>query len=337
MTLMAPLEIEPTNGKVAEILHRRPSATSRGDRVITWSDAHHIAHMAAAQTVGRFSVDVTGVSVDVFEAIRASRTILMFQQMPRLFGAYIAEEGSAPGIIINSGLPRAARRHTGAHELGHAQLGHTTSVDDGITIDSVIADETDAIPLANHRRIWSDQEKVAEAFASWFLMPTRVVRNALKVLGTTKPKSASDVYQLSLLLGTSYRATLRHLPNLKLASTASASKWLSVAPSTLKNQLDDTSSTRSRQADVYRITEKYFGLNLNLEPGDRLVVPADLYSSAALPSFISQVGISNKVAVLEVGDVIEEEPTGAISNNLGFFLQLSVAKSPQGLDPRSLQ
>jgi hypothetical protein len=217
-------------------------------------------------------------------------------------------------------------------------LGHTTSVDDGSTIDSVVADETDAIPPASHRRKWTDQEKVAEAFASWFLMPSRVVRNALNVLGKAKPTSAADVYQLSLLLGTSYRTTLRHLSNLKLASSVSINKWAAVAPITLKTQLDTSaSSARSRRAEVYRITEEYRRLNLCLEPGDRLIVPTGLYSSTALPKFIEEVGTSDLGAVLEVGDVLEDQLTGSISNDVGFSLQLSVSESPQGLDPRSLQ
>jgi len=337
MTHAGALQIHLSRTDVTDILQQRPRAASKGDQVLTWADAHRIAHVAAAQALGRLSVDVTGVNVDVFKAINESQTILMFRQMPRLFGAYLAEEGSAPGIVINAGLPRGARRHTAAHELGHAQLGHTTSVDDGSTIDSVIADETDAIPPASHRRSWTDQEKVAEAFASWFLMPRRVVRNALDVLRKTKPTSAGDVYQLSLLLGTSYRTTLRHLTNLKLAPSASISQWIAEAPSSLKNQLDASAmSIRSRRAEVYRITDGYGGLNLGLEPGDRLIVPTDLYSSAALPKFIDEVGTSDLGAVLEVGDLFEDRPTGSIDNGSGFLLKLTVSEPPRGLDPRSL-
>jgi Zn-dependent peptidase ImmA (M78 family) len=338
MTKPDALQMNLPRNRAADILQQRPRVSSKGDRMLTWADAHRIAHMAAAQAFRRLSVDITGVNVDVFEAIKSSQTVLMFQPMPRLFGAYLAEEGSTPGIIINSGLPRGARRHTAAHELGHAQLGHTTSVDDGSTIDSVIHDETDAIPPASHRRSWTDQEKVAEAFASWFLMPSRVVRNALNVLRRAKPNSAADVYQLSLLLGTSYRTTLRHLSNLKLAPHASITKWATVAPGTLKNQLDvSATSNRLRRAEVYRITEEYGGLNLSLEPGDRLIVPSDLYSSVALPELIDEVGTSNLGAVLEVADVIEDQSNGSIDNGVGFSLQFSVSEAPQGLDPRSLQ
>jgi hypothetical protein len=169
-------------------------------------------------------------------------------------------------------------------------------------------------------------------------MPSRVVRNALNVLGRVKPNSAADVYQLSLLLGTSYRTTLRHLSNLKLAPRASITKWATVAPSTLKNQLDESAtSTRSRRAEVYRITEGYGGLNLSLEPGDRLIVPSDLFASMALPEFIDEVGTSNLGSLLEVGGVIEDQSIGSIHNAVGFSLQLSVSEAPQGLDPRSLQ
>ncbi len=279
MTTTTALTNNAIGWRLTEILQGRLSATSKGDHVLTWSDAHRIAHMSAAQAHGRLSVDLTGVNVDVFEAIRASQTFLMFRPMPRLFGAYLAEDGSAPGIIINSGLPRGARRHTAAHELGHAQLKHTTSVDDGGTIDTVFGDDTEAIPPASHRRRWTDQEKVAEAFASWFLMPRRVVRNALKVLGKAKPTSAADVYQLSLLLGTSYRTTLRHLSNLKLATSTSVNEWAAVAPSKLKANLDTSAPTpTSRRPDVFQIIDGYDSLFLSVEPGDRLIIPSYLYA-----------------------------------------------------------
>jgi Zn-dependent peptidase ImmA (M78 family) len=327
-----------SGSNLTEILLWRLSVKSKGDHVLTWPDAHRIAHMAAAQAHGCLSVDLTGVNVDVFEAIRASQTFLMFRPMPRLFGAYLAEDGSAPGIIINSGLPRGARRHTAAHELGHAQMKHTTSVDDGGTIDTVFGDETEAIPSASHRRSWTDQEKVAEAFASWFLMPRRVVRNALRVLGLTKPTSAADVYQLSLLMGTSYRTTLRHLSIIKLATTASVNKWAAMAPSTLKAQLDTSAPTpRSRRPDVYQIIEGYGSLNLSVEPGDRLIVPAHLYRRDALPLFVEEVGNSDVDAVLEVRGLDNGRLTGSIDNGAGFSLVLTVSGPPQGLDPRSFR
>ena len=35
-------------------------------------------------------------------------------------------------------------------------------------------EELDAIPGAGRRRAWPEQEKLAEAFAAWFLMPRRI-------------------------------------------------------------------------------------------------------------------------------------------------------------------
>jgi Zn-dependent peptidase ImmA (M78 family) len=338
MTTAMALTNNASRARLTEILQGSLSVAPKGDHVLTWSDAHRIAHMAAAQAHGRLSVDLTGVNVDVFEAIRASQTFLMFRPMPRLFGAYLAEDGSASGIIINSGLPRGARRHTAAHELGHAQLQHTTSVDDGSTIDTVFGDDAEAIPPASHRRRWTDQEKVAEAFASWFLMPRRVVRNALNILGTTKPTSAADVYQLSLLLGASYRTTLRHLSNLKLATTASVNQWAEVAPRQLKAQLDSCApAPKSRRADVYQIVEGYGSLVLPVEPSDRLIVPAHLYKPEALPSSIQVVGHSDVGDVLEVGSLNDGHLTSSIDidNGTGFSLSLIVSEPPKGLDPRS--
>ena len=100
-----------------------------------------------------------------------------------------------PGILINNGLPPAAQRQTAGHELGHHRFQHGTRVD--VDLEA---------PL-DRRTVWTDEEKQAEAFASWFLMPRKAVRTALAHLGLERPKEPEDVYQLSLLLGTPYSSS----------------------------------------------------------------------------------------------------------------------------------
>lgn len=322
----------------AKIIQIRPHLGVRGDRVLTWQGAHKLANVAAAQAHAKLSVDLSGPRVDVVGAIRCAEVELMWRPLPNLFGAFLNEPGSVPGIIINSELPRGARRHTAAHELGHAQLAHSTSVDDGSTIDTVFADEVDAIPPANRKRAWSDQEKAAEAFASWFLMPRRVVLSALRVLGVARPSNAHEVYQLSLLLGTSYRTTVRHLPNLRLATPANCTTWARVAPGALKARLDRGAvPPASRASEVWTLTERHDGLTVVLEPGDRIVPDAALGSVDDLPAWLTPVPVASGAGtsgVLEVGPVEAPERASLKNRTHTWSIHLAVELPPLGLDPR---
>ena len=93
-----------------------PHNDGRGGRMVTWSEAHSVANMAAAQAHVDLDVDLNVPRIDVLKAIRAADVQLMWQPMPTVFGAYVNEPGSEPGILVNSGLPAAARRYTASHD-----------------------------------------------------------------------------------------------------------------------------------------------------------------------------------------------------------------------------
>lgn len=312
--------------------------------MVTWEEAHRIAHMAAAKAHAHLGVDVAGTQVDVVGAIGTAGVTLMWRLMPAIFGAYLNEIDAAPGILVNNGLPHGARRYTAAHELGHHWLAHTTSVDDGSTIDTVAREEFDAIPPANRQRPWPDQEKVAEAFAAWFLMPRRTVAAALAVLDLTRPRNPLDVYRLSLLLGTSYRSTVRHLPNLKLAHHQTATIWANVAPGQLKAKIDNgTSTPESRRPDVWMLGPGFSATTVALQPGDRVVLPGVRPGQAQVPDWLTAVGIARADGQLP-GIAYEHAPTAltpdpdqiTVTPQSGSPWAVTVTSfGPQrGLDPR---
>jgi hypothetical protein len=318
---------------------------------MTWKQAHMAANLAAAQAHRALGVNTAEVPVDVVGAITAANVTLMWQPMPRIFGAYLDEPGGRPGILVNSGLPPGARRYTAAHELGHHWLRHSTAVDDGSTIDTVAREEFDAIPAANRRRTWSDQEKAAEAFAAWFLMPHRGVVAALQVLGLDRPRTALDAYCLSLLLGTSYRSTVRHLPNLKLVHPSNCRQWAAVAPGHLKAALDaGFLAPASRMGDVWRLTPAFDGRLVVVCPGDRLVVEAGAVSSALplVPTWMNPVprtertSDSSSAAVYEFTGADRDEMTGTLvarsagNEQPAWQVHLRGVQAPRGVDPRGV-
>ena len=243
--------------------------------MVTWTDAHRIASIAAAHAHHDFGVDTSSPPIDIAAALAAAEVPLMWRPMPRLFGAYLGGGGLRPGVLVNSAIPVGARRHTAAHELGHHCLRHAAAIDDGacLHLDPL---EASAAPAATGRARWTDAEKTAEAFAAWFLMPRRAVLAAMRRLGLTRLDTPTDVYQLSLILGTSFRSTARHLPNLRLASPDHASAWMAQVPGRLKAELDPAGTWQGQgTADLWIIDRRFDCSRVRIQHGDRLVATLD--------------------------------------------------------------
>lgn len=226
---------------------------------MNWGEAHRIAMVAATHAHTDLHIDLDE-RVDVFDVIEINGLVLGFQPCPHLSGAYIAEPGAKAGIIINANHPPGRQRYSAAHELGHHLLGHGTTVDP----------ETE--PLYR----WGsgpppDREKVAEAFAAWFLMPRRLMRHCMEELGLQQPSADVDVYRLSLRLGTSYEATARHLPNLRLATDDDTVSWLRTQPAAIKRRLAGPWVPQNLQNDVWDVTLADDGATITPRPGDRVI------------------------------------------------------------------
>ena len=65
--------------------------------------------------------------INVFGMMADRDLPVMFRPLDKLLGAYL-NEGS-PGVIITTQRQLPVQRCTAAHELGHAVLGHTPSLD----------------------------------------------------------------------------------------------------------------------------------------------------------------------------------------------------------------
>jgi len=294
----------------------------------TWAEANRLGMLAAAQAHGDYRIDTTVWPVDVYSAIYDAGVILMWQWMPRQFGSYVNEQGSRPGILINNGLPYAAQRQTAGHELGHHWWKHGTRTD------------SDLDPPGDRRPPWTREEKLAEAFAGWFLMPRKAVMAALSRLGIQRPQAAKDAYQLSLLLGTPYRAMVRHLPNIRLASQAEAATWIKTPPNVIKERLDQAGGQpASRKPDVWMLSRRFAGARLTLHPGDRMVINSPDGSD---PSVTCPEGLT-VLPVRSTGHAIEIEVGGGpgeccpvqiadTSGQWGFGVQVEGQRS--GIDSR---
>ncbi|AYF78516.1 ImmA/IrrE family metallo-endopeptidase [Nocardia yunnanensis] len=288
---------------------------------MSWHMANRVAAIAAAHAHDAFEVDPTRTPIQVAPAIARAELPLMWQPMPSLFGAYVANPGEPAGILVNNRLSRTVRRHTAAHELGHHWLGHTTSLDLGVDADSEHQPN-----VVGHRN--TPAEKAAEAFAAWFLMPRRGVATTMKQLQLAGIESADQAYQLALHLGTSFLATVRQLASLRLITAEQARAWSRIAPATIKRRLIGELLDTTRDVDVWHLGRGR-GRVIHASPADMLIVPTrDGLEAIEGPMTIK--ARTTRGVVLTGSSV--EAPATALIHTCDDVITVVIEPRPHGLD-----
>jgi hypothetical protein len=210
----------------------------------------------------RADVEARAGSVDVFGAIIALGTPLIFRPLEGLLGACIP----GPGIIISTERPLPVQRFTGAHELGHIALGHDISLD-GEEMLTRMGDNGG--PMST-----PDVEVAADSFASTFLLPKWLLQLHARRQGWNRA-SMSDpriVYQLSLRAGASYRATCIALERHDIIDATTREALLATAPRTIKAELLDGLPVANFFPDVWLLTERDEGSTIEGQPDDLFVL-----------------------------------------------------------------
>jgi predicted secreted protein len=219
----------------------------------------------AARAHQVLQVDVSR-QIDPFEAINRAGVTAAVVPLDGLSGAYIPampETDGRPGILVNAKHPRTRQRFTAAHELCH----HLRDK------DVVLDRETEVLPRSGVIR--NDREWVAEAFAGWFLMPRQLVHRFMHDLAIADSPGPTDVYRLSLELGTSYLATAAHLYSLGRISRARWKELAKLAPKWIKQQFA-VHGPGDSWGDVWHVSDKERGhRHITPRPGDEIVIELD--------------------------------------------------------------
>lgn len=256
----------------------------------------------AAEAHEEYGVD-TMARIDVFYVIAGAELDLFFRPSGDAAGAYMpAEFFGAPGIVINSDHPLALQRYSGGHELGHHEFGHGAKID--YETELALRPESDVEP----------DEMLAEAFASWFLMPPELVELILERLGLERPQTPRDVYQLALRLGTSYQATCYHLPSVKLLTGPKAHAWGQLELRKIKEQITSLPRPEGWQFDVWAIREGDDQQTLVVRAGDRVVIELADVEVLELPAGASvleaeQDTLFSETPMIEI-DIARDAPAG---------------------------
>ncbi len=203
--------------------------------------------------------------IDVFGMMAKRDLPVMFRPLDKLLGAYLNE--GAPGVIITTQRQLPVQRFTAAHELGHAVMGHTPSLDP----EDVLMRSPFGAKIAGGYDL---QDIQANAFASQLLLPRWLLAKHVRRQGW-KPENLIEpdtVYQLSLRLGASYSATCHSLLSGRSIDGSAYDDLLAVKPRDIKRRLLAPYEPENYRGDVWLITERDDGLLLEGSRSDLVVI-----------------------------------------------------------------
>lgn len=232
--------------------NERRKAILRG--IKSAKEAH--ASLGSADRIGKDSW-----LVDVFSVIDEFRLPLLFRPLKGLLGAFVPKP--YPGIIINSDRQRTLQRITAAHEFGHFFMEHKPSV------DSVLIGRMPTIEPDDHPEL-GFQEIEAEAFASEFLLPKWLLIFHLERQGYTPQDLVNPhvVYQISLRVGASYKATVWALHSHSMLMLATALDLAKIQPKALKQEIDQDHFLENSWANVWVLNSADDGTVIDANPDD---------------------------------------------------------------------
>ena len=264
--------------------------------MLSYSSVHLIALKEAHKKHREIGTDFKK-QIDIFGIIEKCEVPLNFQPLKQLSGAFIPavpKSNAVAGILINEHHPRSRQRFTAAHELCHYIRDNILSLD--FETEVIARDRLDK---------YQDNERIAEAFAAWFLMPPALIEHQSKLINLDFFRlNPTDVYQLALRLGTSYSATVNHLYTLKKIKWNARNTLLKYRPKEIKKTIVSNNDSLSWN-DIWLINEKENKKVLVLQIGDQIkLILNEIPSSGYLWQLIK----SNEPAI-EVVENFFEDPT----------------------------
>lgn len=211
----------------------------------------------------RQAVMADGSRVDVFGAAFRLNVPLIFRPLDGLLGAFL--KGPIPGVIVTTQRPLSVQRFTAAHELGHARMGHSVSLDD----DGILRRSPYATQMAYDLR-----EVEANAFAVEFLMPRWLVAWHCERQGWTGNalKNPEVLYQLSLRIGISYEAACWNIAHQRFIHPATARSLAAIEPKTIKKRLLGSYQPEDFWGDVWVLSEADKGIRISGSRTDLFVL-----------------------------------------------------------------
>lgn len=174
---------------------------------------------------------------------------LRFVRIPSFEGMYVANHNL---VLISSERSEGRKRFTCAHEIGHHELGHET------TIDEIVEHGSN-----------KQEEQEADFFAGMLLMPSSAINRTLNRYGAVVEKlESNDAYILSRYFGVSYEAFIFHIHrNLRFINHKQYRKLKNIKLVDIRKSISGTTT----KSQVFLIGDWWDEKAIELEVGDIVV------------------------------------------------------------------
>jgi len=194
---------------------------------------------------------------DIYELIVRQGVELRFMDVKSLEGFYLSD-GTAGQINVCAYRPSGLQHFTAAHELGHHVFGH------GSTLDPQL-DYTERFSSV------SAEERLAELFARYLLMPRRAVYQGFKNIGADlKRLRGADIYRVASWLGVGYVSLLNQMRwSLGLLEQSQFDALMKEQPQEIKQALAPSAGKIGR-AELWPTDPSWNGSRIHAEIGDVL-------------------------------------------------------------------
>jgi len=211
--------------------------------------------------------------VNVYNVAGALGVEVRFVDRPSLEGMFY--RGPNPKILLPSWQHRPKGRiaFSCAHELGHFQLGHGTSV------DKYLEESHESGPR-------SDEEFAADTFATSLLMPRQAVIQRFAKRGwDLSTATPTQIFAVAGELDVGYSTLLKHLRyGLNLVDNAWVAPRLKVTPKSIRREVSGETEARR----VVIVDNHWSDIPIDLEVGDEIAIPSHLQVEGL--GFIHEVG-----------------------------------------------
>lgn len=208
------------------------------------------------RVASRTSAETPICIFDLVQGTYGDQIDLRFQAAPSMEGLYVRGEGEPSLIIVSSLRPSGRQRFTCAHELGHHEFGHGTSLDELASDDE---------------QRFDPKEFLADSFASFLLMPKLAVLKALAGRGiNAATASPIEIYRVASLFGVGYATLLQHLSRtLNLMPPSRAAELRKTSPKKIREQILGGATTGT----LHLVDTHWSGRAVDVQVGDQLLLP----------------------------------------------------------------
>lgn len=214
------------------------------------------ALQAAAELLDELEIDQEH-PIDVFGAIAELGLWLVFENLHGLLGALLPT--GPGGVMITTEREPPIQRYTAAHEIGHLTLDHEPAFD---TEDDVLQPDAD------------ERERLAQTFASYFLMPPPLVHAVADRHGVTAGGEVSpgQAYLVARDMQVSYEAAIRQLQSLQLIDRRRQDQLIAVPRLRAKRDLAHGHRPIDGYADIWPVDERSLQHHIDLRVHDEIII-----------------------------------------------------------------